>query len=95
MGEFISGWAYWLSAWLEQLAFAAMLIGDRDLYSGLQGGSNLPSIIVAIIFCWVGLLVNGVENASFVNTIGTFCRLCRDYVCNHLHRFLQGRDVHR
>ncbi|CUS17669.1 hypothetical protein LDBUL1632_01565 [Lactobacillus delbrueckii subsp. bulgaricus CNCM I-1632] len=42
-----------------------------------KGGSNLPSIIVAIIFCWAltFLVNNGVESASCVNTIGTFCKV--------------------
>ena len=37
----------------------------------------MPSIILAIIFCWaLTLLVNrGVESASFVNTIGTFFKV--------------------
>ncbi len=78
LGEFISGWAYWLSAWLGNLAFAAMLMSAIGTFIPVfKGGSNLPSIIVAIIFCWAltFLVNNGVESASFVNTIGTFCKV--------------------
>ena len=53
LGEFISGWAYWLSAWLGNLAFATMLMSAIGTFIPVfKGGSNLPSIIVAIIFCW-------------------------------------------
>lgn len=78
LGEFISGWAYWLSAWLGNLAFATMLMSAIGTFIPVfKGGSNLPSIIVAIIFCWAltFLVNNGVESASFVNTIGTFCKV--------------------
>lgn len=78
LGEFISGWAYWLSAWLGNLAFATMLMSAIGTFvPTFKGGSNLPSIMIAIAFCWaLTLLVNnGVESASFVNTIGTICKV--------------------
>lgn len=78
LGEFISGWAYWLSAWLGNIAFATMLMSAIGTFlPAFKGGQNLPSIIVAIIFCWaLTLLVDrGVESASFVNTIGTFFKI--------------------
>lgn len=78
LGEFISGWAYWLSAWLGNLVFVTMLMSAIGTFIPVfKGGSNLPSIIVAIIFCWAltFLVNNGVESASFVNTIGTFCKV--------------------
>ena len=78
LGEFISGWAYWLSAWLGNVAFATMLMSAIGTFiPTFKGGQNMPSIILAIIFCWaLTLLVNrGVESASFVNTIGTFFKV--------------------
>ncbi|MGK0552097.1 basic amino acid/polyamine antiporter [Enterococcus faecalis] len=74
LGEFISGWAYWLSAWLGNIAFATMLMSAiGTFFKPFSGGQNFPSIIVAIIFCWVLTFIvsKGVESASFVNTIGT------------------------
>jgi arginine:ornithine antiporter/lysine permease len=71
MGEFISGWAYWLSAWLGNLAFATMLMSAIGTFIPVfKGGSNLPSIIVAIIFCWAltFLVNNGVEGASVMGS---------------------------
>ena len=60
MGEFISGWSYWLSAWLGNIAFATMLMSALGTFFPVfSNGQNLTSIIVAIIFCWVlTLLVN-------------------------------------
>ncbi|MCB5715066.1 amino acid permease, partial [Lactonifactor longoviformis] len=78
LGEFISGWAYWLSAWLGNVAFATMLMSAIGTFiPTIKGGQNMQSIILAIIFCWaLTLLVNrGVESASFVNTIGTFFKV--------------------
>lgn len=78
LGEFISGWAYWLSAWLGNVAFATMLMSAIGTFiPTFKGGQNMPSIILAIIFCWaLTLLVNrGVESASFVNTTGTFFKV--------------------
>ncbi|WP_413476316.1 basic amino acid/polyamine antiporter [Latilactobacillus fuchuensis] len=78
LGEFISGWSYWLSAWLGNIAFATMLMSALGTFFPIfKGGQNLPSIIVAIIFCWgLTYLVNrGVESASFINTIGTIFKV--------------------
>lgn len=78
MGEFISGWSYWLSAWLGNIAFATMLMSSIGTFFPMfKGGQNLPSIIVAIIFCWLLTILvnNGVETASFVNMIGTICKV--------------------
>lgn len=78
MGEFISGWSYWLSAWLGNIAFATMLMASLGTFLPVfKGGQNVPSIIVAIIFCWLLTILvnNGVETASFVNMIGTICKV--------------------
>lgn len=78
LGEFISGWSYWLSAWLGNIAFATMLMSAIGTFLPVfKGGQNLPSIIGAIIFCWLlTILVNrGVESASFINSIGTVFKL--------------------
>ncbi|MDF7671811.1 basic amino acid/polyamine antiporter [Lactobacillus sp. ESL0701] len=78
LGGFLSGWGYWLSAWLGNIAFATMLMSAIGYFIPVfKGGQNLPSIICAIIFVWaLSLLVNnGVESASFVNTIVTICKL--------------------
>ena len=78
LGEFISGWSYWLSAWLGNIAFATMLMSSIGTFiPTFEGGQNVPSIIVAIIFCWLLTILvnNGVESATFVNMIGTICKI--------------------
>lgn len=79
LGEFISGWAYWLSAWLGNIAFATITMSALGTFFPhlFKNGQNLFSIIVAIILTWVlTFLVNqGIESASFINAIGTVCKI--------------------
>lgn len=79
LGEFISGWAYWLSAWLGNIAFATIMMSALGTFfpTFFQNGQNLFSIIVAIILTWVlTYLVNqGIESAAFINAIGTICKI--------------------
>ncbi|MEY8441080.1 basic amino acid/polyamine antiporter [Lactobacillaceae bacterium 24-114] len=79
LGEFISGWAYWLSAWLGNIAFATITMSALGTFfpTVFQNGQNLTSIIVAIILTWfLTLLVNrGIESAAFINSIGTICKI--------------------
>lgn len=78
LGEFMSGWTYWISAWIGNLAFATFLMSAIGNFIGVfKGGQNLPSIIAAIVFLWVltFFVNNGVESANFVNTIVTICKV--------------------
>ena len=75
---FISGWAYWITCWLGNVAFATLLMSAIGTFIPLfQGGQNIPSIIVGTIFLWFyAWLVNqGVENASILNVIVTIAKL--------------------
>lgn len=77
-GGFISGWGYWLSAWLGNVAFATMLMSTISYFFPVFGnGQNVPSIIGASIFMWLlTYLVNrGVEGAAVINTIVTVFKL--------------------
>lgn len=42
-----------------------------------KGGQNTASIFISIIFLWIltFFVINGIENANFVNTIVTVCKL--------------------
>ncbi|MDF7663723.1 basic amino acid/polyamine antiporter [Bifidobacterium sp. ESL0763] len=83
LGEFISGWAYWLSAWLGNIAFATMLMSSfGTFFPAFKGGQNLASILVAIVFVWLLTILvnNGIEGASFINTIVTICKLIPIFV---------------
>ena len=78
LGEFMSGWTYWISAWIGNLAFATFLMSAiGNFISIFKGGQNLASIIAAIVFLWVltFFVNNGVESANFVNTIVTICKV--------------------
>lgn len=75
---FVSGWGYWLSAWLGNVAFATVLMSSLGYFFPLfKGGQNVPSVIVASIVSWcLTYIVNrGVESAAAMNTIITICKL--------------------
>jgi arginine:ornithine antiporter/lysine permease len=76
--EFISGWSYWLSAWLGNIAFCTMLMSALGhFFPVFAGGQNLPSILLSIAIIWIitVLIIHGVEEASFLNMIGTICKV--------------------
>lgn len=78
LGEFMSGWTYWISAWIGNLAFATFLMSAIGNFIGIfKGGQNIASIIAAIVFLWIltFFVNNGVESANFVNTIVTICKV--------------------
>jgi arginine:ornithine antiporter/lysine permease len=75
---FISGWGYWLSAWLGNVAFATILMSAVGYFFPVfKSGQNLPSILIASIFSWcLTYLVNrGIEGAAVINAIVTVCKL--------------------
>ena len=78
LGGFISGWGYWLSAWLGNVAFATMMMSAiGEFFPLFKGGQNIPSILFASMFIWglTFLVNNGIESASFINMIVTICKL--------------------
>lgn len=78
LGGFISGWGHWLSCWLGNVAFATIMMSAiGNFLPVFEGGQNIPSILMGTVFIWaLTLLVNnGMESASFVNTIITICKL--------------------
>lgn len=75
---FISGWGYWLSAWLGNVAFATILMSAIGYFFPIfKTGQNLPSILVASIFSWgLTYVVNrGIEGAAAINAIVTVAKL--------------------
>ncbi|WP_125581719.1 arginine-ornithine antiporter [Levilactobacillus cerevisiae] len=75
---FVSGWGYWLSAWLGNVAFATVLMSSLGYFFPLfEGGQNVPSVILASVVSWtLTFIVNrGVESAAAMNTIITICKL--------------------
>ena len=74
---FISGWGYWLSAWLGNVGFATMVSqvlagASPDLFStGVAGEPNVMAIVVVSVVLWAitFLVINGVESAAMLNAI--------------------------
>lgn len=75
---FLSGWGYWLSAWLGNVAFATMLMSTIGyFYAPFLPGNTIPCVIVASIVMWAltFLVIRGVESASFLNAIVMVCKV--------------------
>lgn len=78
LAGFISGWGYWLSAWLGNVAFATMMMSTIGyFYPAFLPGNTIPCIIIASIVMWAltYLVVRGVESAAFLNAIVMVCKV--------------------
>jgi arginine:ornithine antiporter/lysine permease len=84
----ISGWGYWLSAWLGNIAFAALLLSAAgNFIPALQLGNNpgalgidpaniLPTVVISIVMWLLMYLVNrGIESAAFINAVVLVAKL--------------------
>ncbi|WP_124065753.1 arginine-ornithine antiporter [Clostridium sp. E02] len=77
-GGFLSGWGYWLSAWLGNIAFATIMMSALSYFvPALGNGSNLLSIMIASVILWMMCFVvnKGIESAAVLNTVITVCKL--------------------
>lgn len=75
---FVSGWGYWLSIWIGNVAFGVMLCTAIGyFYPPFADGLTVPAVIFISVMNWaIVLLVNhGVEEASVVNAIVMCCKL--------------------
>ncbi|MDR2660992.1 MAG: basic amino acid/polyamine antiporter [Lactobacillaceae bacterium] len=75
---FLSGWGYWLSSWIGNIAFAIMLMSSVGYFiPNLRTGNTIPAIIFSSIISWFlfALVANGVESASVINAIVTWTKL--------------------
>ena len=71
---FISGWGYWLSAWLGNVAFATMLMSSFGyFFPSLKSGNSVSAIIFASLISWALtiLVTRGIESAAIINAIVT------------------------
>ena len=78
LAGFISGWGYWLSAWLGNVAFATMMMSTVGyFYPAFLPGNTIPCIIIASIVMWAltYLVIRGVESAAFLNAIVMVCKV--------------------
>ena len=78
LAGFVSGWGYWLSAWLGNIAFATMMMSSIGYFiPDFLPGNTLPCVVVASIVLWLltFLVIRGVESASFLNAIVMVCKV--------------------
>lgn len=75
---FNSAWGYWVSAWLGNVSYMVMLFATLGYFFPIFGeGNNLASVIGASILIWLlnALILKGIKQAAFVNTLTTIARL--------------------
>lgn len=75
---FISGWGYWLSAWLGNVAFATMLMSSFGyFFPSLKSGNSVSAIIFASLISWALtiLVTRGIESAAIINAIVTITKM--------------------
>lgn len=78
LAGFLSGWGYWLSAWLGNIAFATMMMSTLGYFFPLfLAGNSIPCIVLASVFNWAItlLVIRGVESATFLNAIVMVCKV--------------------
>ncbi|MDR3304148.1 MAG: basic amino acid/polyamine antiporter [Treponema sp.] len=80
---FMSGWGYWLSAWLGNVAYAALLLSALgnlvpafSLTSnptgplGIDPHNIMPTMFISVVlWALVYLITRGVEGAAFINSL--------------------------
>ena len=72
LAGFISGWGYWLSAWLGNVAYATLLCQTIGYFYepwSFDGAIPIPCLVFASFVMWgiTLLVIRGIESASFVN----------------------------
>ncbi|UQS81882.1 basic amino acid/polyamine antiporter [Bombilactobacillus folatiphilus] len=75
---FISGWGYWMSGWLGNVAFSTVFISTLGYFFPIfQQANGWPAILAASVCSWfLTWLVNqGLENAAIINSVITLCKL--------------------
>lgn len=75
---FLSAWGYWVSAWIGNLAYFVLLFSTLStLVPAFGNGVTWPAIAAASVLLWVlhFLILRGVRQAAFVNTLATFAKI--------------------
>lgn len=93
---FVSGWGYWLSIWIGNVAFGVMLVTAIGyFYPPFAGNLTIPGVIFISVLNWaIILLVNrGVEEASALNAIVMVCKLVPIFAFIAVMLFVFSFDV--
>lgn len=75
---FVSGWGYWLSAWLGNVAFATMMMSTVGyFFPAFLAGNTVPCIAISSVVMWLLTIfvIRGVESASFLNAVVMVCKV--------------------
>lgn len=75
---FVSGWGYWLSGWLGNIAFATMMMSAVGYFiPSFKSGNSIEAIIFASIISWflTWIVSRGIESAAILNLIVTITKL--------------------
>lgn len=75
---FVSGWGYWLSIWIGNVAFGVMLTTAIGyFFPPFSNGLTIGSVVFISVLNWIIVAVvnHGVEEASILNAIVMTCKL--------------------
>ncbi|TNL99877.1 amino acid permease [Corynebacterium tapiri] len=75
---FNSAWGYWLSALIGDVGYLILIFSTIGKFvPAFTGGNTVLAIICASVLLWVVhfLILKGVENAAFINTIATIAKI--------------------
>ena len=75
---FVSGWGYWLSAWLGNVAFATMMMSTVGyFFPAFLAGNTVPCIAISSVVMWLLTIfvIRGVESASLLNAVVMVCKV--------------------
>ncbi|MEG0036939.1 MAG: amino acid permease [Victivallaceae bacterium] len=76
---FLIGWGYWLCQICGNVGYAVITMDALNYFFPpyFSGGNTIPAIIGGSILIWFFnfLVLRGVRQASFVNIVGTICKL--------------------
>ncbi|EPP37563.1 Arginine/agmatine antiporter [Chlamydia avium] len=76
---FTIGWGYWLCQIFGNVGYAVMTMDALNYFFPpyFQGGNTIPAILGGSILIWMFnfIVLKGIRQASFINIIGTICKL--------------------
>lgn len=75
---FATSWGYWLSTFSGSVGYLVLAFASLGHYFPMFGGGNtLPAIIGASVILWIVhlLILSGIKEATFVNTIVTAAKV--------------------
>lgn len=76
---FTIGWGYWLCQIFGNVGYAVMAMDSLNYFFPpyFQGGNTIPAILGGSLLIWMFnfIVLRGIRQASFLNIIGTVCKL--------------------